>query len=81
MATEVNREAEYQALRATIRERGTARLLVVPFTFAVWAATTIAAAAVITAASAKRASSRRWMRSPRSGGGSGGRMQIMEAVS
>jgi hypothetical protein len=50
MATEVNREAEFAALRATIRERGTARLLLVPFTFIGWAATAIAAAAVITVA-------------------------------
>ena len=43
-------EAEYAALRATIRERGTARMLLLPFIFIGWAATAIAAAGVITVA-------------------------------
>jgi hypothetical protein len=42
------RLAEYTAMRAAIRERGTARLLLVPVAFVGWAALAIAAAAVIT---------------------------------
>jgi hypothetical protein len=41
------REIEYEALRATIRERGTARLVLVPIIFIGWAAAAIATAAVI----------------------------------
>ena len=41
---------EYQALRATIRERGTARMVLLPIIFVGWAATAIATAAVITVA-------------------------------
>jgi hypothetical protein len=41
---------EYVALRNTIRERGTARMVLVPFVFLGWAACTIATAAVITVA-------------------------------
>jgi hypothetical protein len=41
---------EYEALRATIRERGTARMLLVPIALLGWAALAIAAAAVITVA-------------------------------
>jgi hypothetical protein len=37
-------------MRATIRERGTARMVLVPFIFIGWAATAIATAAVITVA-------------------------------
>jgi hypothetical protein len=44
------RAAEYQAMRAAIRERGTGRMLLVPIAFIGWAALTIAAAAVITVA-------------------------------
>src|SRR5687767_11350482 len=44
------RTAEYAALRATIRERGTARMILVPVIFIGWAATAIATAAVITVA-------------------------------
>jgi hypothetical protein len=44
------RLAEYQAMRAAIRERGTGRMLLVPLAFIGWAALTIAAAAVITVA-------------------------------
>ena len=40
----------YAALRATIRERGTARMVVLPFIFIGWAATAVATAAVITVA-------------------------------
>jgi hypothetical protein len=43
-------EIEYAALRATIRERGTVRLALVPIVFIGWAATAIATAAVITVA-------------------------------
>jgi hypothetical protein len=44
------RQSEYAAMRATIRERGTARLVLVPVIFIAWAATAIATAAVITVA-------------------------------
>jgi hypothetical protein len=41
---------EYAALRATIRERGTARIVLVPVVFIGWGGTAIATAAVITVA-------------------------------
>jgi hypothetical protein len=41
---------EYQALRATIQQRGTARMLVLPIIFVGWAGTAVATAAVITVA-------------------------------
>jgi len=41
---------EYTALRTTIAQRGTARMVLVPVTFIAWAATSIATAAVITVA-------------------------------
>ena len=41
---------EYQALRATIRERGTARMVLVPLIFVAWAAVAVATTAVITVA-------------------------------
>jgi hypothetical protein len=41
---------EYDALRTTIRERGTARVVLVPIIFIGWAATAVATAAVITVA-------------------------------
>ena len=44
------RQLEYAAMRATIRERGTARLVLVPVIFIAWAATAVAPAAVITVA-------------------------------
>ena len=44
------RLAEYEAMRATIRQRGTARMVLVPAALAGWAALTIGAAAVITVA-------------------------------
>ena len=50
METEVRRQAEYVALRATIRERGTARIVMIPIIFTAWAATAIATSAVITVA-------------------------------
>jgi hypothetical protein len=50
METEVRRQAEYVALRATIRERGTARMVMVPVIFTAWAATAIATSAVIAVA-------------------------------
>jgi hypothetical protein len=50
MQTEVRRHAEYAALRATIRERGTARMLLIPFVFTAWAGVAIATSAVIAVA-------------------------------
>ena len=50
MQTEVRHHAEYVALRATIRERGTARMLLVPFVITAWAAVAVATSAVITVA-------------------------------
>jgi len=44
------KEEEYRALRATIRERGTARMVLAPIVFVAWAATAIATTAVITVA-------------------------------
>lgn len=44
------RELEYSAMRATIRERGTARMVIAPIVFIAWAATAVATAAVITVA-------------------------------
>ena len=44
------KEEEYRALRATIRERGTARMVLVPLIFVAWAATAVATTAVITVA-------------------------------
>jgi len=40
-------EQEYAALRATIRERGTARMVLLPICIAVWAGTAIATTAVV----------------------------------
>lgn len=42
--------AEYEALRATVRERGTAGLVLAPVVFLGWAAIAVATAAVITVA-------------------------------
>ena len=50
MTADSLRPLEYAALRATIRERGTARLVLVPLIFIAWAGTVIATAAVITVA-------------------------------
>jgi hypothetical protein len=44
------RAHEYAAMRQTIRERGTARMVLVPIIFIGWAATAISTAAVITVA-------------------------------
>lgn len=44
------RVAEYEAMRNTIRERGTARMVLVPIVFIGWAGTAVATAAVITVA-------------------------------
>src|SRR3954447_259335 len=44
------KEGEFRALRATIQQRGTARMIVVPLGFGGWAATAVATAAVITVA-------------------------------
>lgn len=40
-------EQEYEALRATIRERGTVRMILLPVTFALWGAIAIATTAAI----------------------------------
>jgi fatty acid desaturase len=46
-----NRQAdEYRALRATIAQRGTVRLILAPLTIAVWAAVAVTTAAAITIA-------------------------------
>src|SRR3954462_8365391 len=45
-----SKEDEFRALRATIQQRGTARMIVVPLVFVGWAATAVATAAVITVA-------------------------------
>ena len=50
MTPDAFRQLEYGAMRATIRERGTARLVLVPIIFISWAATVVATAAVITVA-------------------------------
>jgi hypothetical protein len=44
------REDEYQVLRATIQQRGTARMVLIPLIFIGWAGTAVATAAVITVA-------------------------------
>jgi len=46
----VRDDDEYQAMRATIQQRGTARMLVLPIIFVGWAGTAVATAAVITVA-------------------------------
>jgi hypothetical protein len=43
-------QSEYTAMRDTIRQRGTARMVLVPVTFIGWAGTAVATAAVITVA-------------------------------
>jgi fatty acid desaturase len=40
-------DSEYQALRATIRERGTARMVLLPIAIGLWAAAAIATTAVV----------------------------------
>ena len=45
-----HRITEYEALRETIRQRGTVRVMLVPVIFIGWAATAVATAAVITVA-------------------------------
>ena len=40
-------DREFEALRATIRERGTARMVLLPVTFGVWAAAAIATTAAV----------------------------------
>lgn len=47
---DVRHQTEYAALRDTIRQRGTARMVIVPFIFVGWAGTAVATAAVITVA-------------------------------
>jgi fatty acid desaturase len=46
----VRDDDEYQAMRATIQQRGSARMLVLPIIFVGWAGTAVATAAVITVA-------------------------------
>lgn len=46
----VRLDDEYLAMRATIRQRGTARMVLLPFIFIGWAGTAVATAAVITVA-------------------------------
>jgi hypothetical protein len=41
------KEQEFEALRATIRERGTVRMILLPVTFGVWGAVAIATAAAV----------------------------------
>ena len=43
-------EDAHHVLRATIQQRGTARMVMIPFIFIGWAATAVATAAVITVA-------------------------------
>lgn len=47
MTPDARHAIEYTALRATIRERGTARLVLAPVVFITWAAAAIAAAAAV----------------------------------
>src|SRR5215217_9388696 len=47
---DARQQSEYTAMRDTIRQRGTARMVLVPVTFIGWAAAAIATAAVITVA-------------------------------
>jgi hypothetical protein len=47
---DVRQQSEYTAMRDTIRQRGTARMVLVPVVFIGWAATAVATAAVITVA-------------------------------
>ena len=42
-----NQSAEYEALRATIRERGTVRMILLPVTFGLWAGAAIATTAAV----------------------------------
>jgi hypothetical protein len=46
--SQTNGSLEYRALRATIRERGTARLVLLPLAFAAWAGTAVAASVMTT---------------------------------
>src|SRR5690606_16775374 len=47
MTPDSRQAAEYAALRATIRERGTARMVLMPIVIAAWAAAAIAAGAAL----------------------------------
>jgi hypothetical protein len=47
---DARQQAEYAAMRDTIRQRGTARMVLLPVTFIGWAAAAVATAAVITVA-------------------------------
>jgi hypothetical protein len=42
-----NSQAEYEALRATIRERGTVRMILLPVTFGLWGGVAVATTAAI----------------------------------
>jgi hypothetical protein len=50
MTPDSQRQLEYAALRATIRERGTVRMALVPAIFIAWAAIAVATVAVLTVA-------------------------------
>jgi hypothetical protein len=49
-ASQTNHSLEYAALRATIRERGTARVVLLPIAVAAWAAIAVASSAMTTVA-------------------------------
>jgi len=48
--TMTKKDDEFRSLRATIQQRGTARMVVLPIVFIGWAGTAVATAAVITVA-------------------------------
>src|SRR6476660_6277357 len=48
--TMTKKDDEFRALRATIQQRGTMRMVLVPIVFIGWAGTAVATAAVITVA-------------------------------
>ncbi len=50
MQTEVRHHAEYVPLRVTIRERATARMLLIPFVITAWAGVAVATSALIAVA-------------------------------
>src|SRR5436189_6373315 len=50
MSHMTKKDDEFRAMRGTIQQRGTARMVVVPIVFVGWAGTAVATAAVITVA-------------------------------
>src|SRR4051812_2742363 len=46
-ASMTHHDHEFAALRATIRERGTARMILLPLTFAIWGGVAVATTAAI----------------------------------